>query len=56
MLDLAKMWLDHEAGGGYTACLTYRVEEGKAVPEEILYQELAERFFPAREGAAEAEA
>ncbi|MCI0455508.1 MAG: hypothetical protein L0Z62_00845 [Gemmataceae bacterium] len=45
-----KMWLDHEAGGGYTAYLTYRVEEGKAVPEEILYQDLGERFFPTREG------
>ncbi|HMF18148.1 MAG TPA: hypothetical protein VKE98_13130 [Gemmataceae bacterium] len=44
-----KIMLDHEAGGGYTAYLTYDMEEGKSVPGQIIYQELAERFFSEKE-------
>ena len=40
-----KIALDHEKGGGYLAYLTYEMEEGKAVPKNIYYEELPERFF-----------
>jgi hypothetical protein len=42
-----KVLLDHQGGGGSTAYLLYRQEDGKAVPYELFYQELAERFFAA---------
>jgi len=40
-----KIMLDHEAEPGYVAFLTFEESEGKAVPGEIIYQELPERFF-----------
>jgi hypothetical protein len=45
--DAVKIALDHEAGGGggYTAYIAYRVDDGKAAVTEIVYDELPERFF-----------
>jgi hypothetical protein len=43
--DAVKILLDHEEGQGYTAYLTFHSEQGKARPDDIIYQELAEPFF-----------
>jgi hypothetical protein len=42
-----EMLLDHEQGGGYKAYLTFHTQDGKAVPDELLYEALDEPFFPA---------
>jgi hypothetical protein len=41
-----KVLLDHQAGRGYAAYLTYHDEDGKAVADNVIYEELKERFFP----------
>jgi hypothetical protein len=40
-----KVLLDHQDGGGQTAYILYHTEEGKAVPDEVIYQPLEEPFF-----------
>jgi hypothetical protein len=40
-----KLTLDHRDGGGYIGYLLYHLEDGKAVPEEIIYQDLNEPIF-----------
>jgi hypothetical protein len=43
-----KLTLDHQDGGGYIGYLLYHLEDGKAVPEEIIYQDLDEPLFRRR--------
>jgi hypothetical protein len=40
-----KLTLDHQSGGGYIGYLIYHLEDGKSVPEEIIYQDLDEPIF-----------
>jgi hypothetical protein len=40
-----KLTLDHRDGGGYIGYLLYHMEDGKSVPEEIIYEDLDEPIF-----------
>jgi hypothetical protein len=46
-----KVLLDHQAGGGYAAYVTYHDQGGKTVADNVIYDELKERFFPPPEKA-----
>jgi hypothetical protein len=46
-----KVLLDHQAGRGYAAYVTYHDQGGKTVADNVIYDELKERFFPPPEKA-----
>jgi hypothetical protein len=41
-----KVTVNHQAGGGYTSYVTYHLEEGGAVPGEIIHQAPEYTLFP----------
>lgn len=43
--EAIKILLDHVDEPGYAAYLTFEISDGKAVPGQVMYQELPERFF-----------
>src|SRR5262249_21804162 len=46
--DAVKVLLDHANQPGYAAYVTFQVSNGKSVPDQIIYQELPERFWGPR--------